>query len=38
LLGYKVGDVIEWKVPAGVTKLKVEKILYQPESAGDYHL
>ena len=38
LLGYKVGDVIEWKVPAGFVKLKVEKILYQPEAAGDYHL
>ena len=36
LLGYKVGDIIEWKVPAGVTKLKVEEILYQPEAAGDY--
>ena len=38
LLGYSVEDVIEWKVPAGVAKLKVEKILYQPEAAGDYHL
>ncbi|MBP7088360.1 MAG: nucleoside diphosphate kinase regulator [Candidatus Omnitrophica bacterium] len=38
LLGYSVGDIIEWKVPAGITKLKVEKILYQPEAAGDYHL
>ncbi len=38
LLGYSVGDVIEWKVPASIAKLKVEKILYQPEAAGDYHL
>ena len=38
LLGYSVGDTIEWKVPAGIVKLKVEKILYQPEAAGDYHL
>ncbi|MDH5173991.1 MAG: nucleoside diphosphate kinase regulator [Elusimicrobiota bacterium] len=38
LLGYKVGDVIEWKVPAGLRKLKVLEVLYQPESAGDYHL
>ena len=36
LLGYKVGDIIEWKVPAGVTKLKVEEILCQPEAAGNY--
>lgn len=38
LIGYSVGDIIEWKVPAGIAKLKVEKILYQPEAAGDYHL
>lgn len=34
LLGYRVGDIIEWKVPAGIVKLKVEKILYQPEANG----
>jgi len=38
LLGYSVGDVIEWKVPGGITRLKVEKILYQPEASEDYHL
>lgn len=38
LIGYKVGDVIEWKVPAGLKRLKVEEILYQPESAGDFNL
>ena len=38
LIGYRVGDIIEWKVPAGLRKLKVEEILYQPEAAGDYHL
>lgn len=38
LLGYRVGDEIQWQVPAGITKFKVEKILYQPESSGHYHL
>ena len=38
LLGYHVKDVIEWEVPAGITKLEVMEILYQPEAAGDYHL
>jgi len=38
LIGYRVGDTIEWKVPGGLKKLKVEEILYQPERAGDYHL
>ncbi len=38
LIGYRVGDVIEWKVPAGLRKLKVLEVLYQPEAAGDYRL
>lgn len=38
MLGYKVGDVIEWSVPSGQRRLKVVAILYQPEAAGDYHL
>ena len=38
MLGYRRGDVIEWKVPSGVRRLKVEKVLYQPESKGDHHL
>ena len=38
MLGYRVGDTIEWPVPSGLRRLKVEEILYQPEAAGDYHL
>ena len=38
LLGYRVGDTVEWKVPGGLRRLKIERILYQPEAAGDYHL
>jgi regulator of nucleoside diphosphate kinase len=38
LLGYRRGDVIKWEVPSGVRRLKVEKVLYQPESKGDFHL
>jgi regulator of nucleoside diphosphate kinase len=38
LLGYGVGDVVEWEVPAGLIRLKIEEILYQPEASGDYHL
>ncbi|MEW6441445.1 MAG: nucleoside diphosphate kinase regulator [bacterium] len=34
LIGYKVGDTIEWVVPAGRKRLRVEEILYQPEAAG----
>lgn len=38
LLGFTEGDVVAWKVPAGKVRLKVEKIIYQPEAAGDYDL
>ena len=38
MLGYEVGDVFEWEVPAGKRRLKVQRILYQPEAAGDFHL
>jgi regulator of nucleoside diphosphate kinase len=38
LLGYRAGDTVEWRVPAGIRRLKVEQVLYQPEAAGDYHL
>lgn len=36
LIGYRVGDTIEWKVPSGLKRLKVEGILYQPEASGHY--
>ena len=38
ILGYTEGDTIEWKVPSGRRRIKIEKVLYQPEAAGDYHL
>ena len=38
ILGYKRGDTIEWPVPSGVRRLKVDEIIYQPEAAGDYEL
>jgi regulator of nucleoside diphosphate kinase len=38
LLGYRVSDEIEWLVPAGPTKIRIDEILYQPEASGDYDL
>jgi regulator of nucleoside diphosphate kinase len=34
MLGYRVGDVIEWRVPKGIRRLKVLDVIYQPEGAG----
>jgi regulator of nucleoside diphosphate kinase len=38
LLGARVGQVVEFDAPAGTRRLKVEKVLYQPEAARDFHL
>lgn len=38
LLGYAVGDTIEWAVPAGSRQIEILELLYQPEAAGDYHV
>ena len=37
ILGYSKGDEVEWKVPAGMRRLLIEEVLYQPEAAGDFH-
>jgi regulator of nucleoside diphosphate kinase len=34
MLGYRVGDEFEWNVPAGLRRMKVTKVHYQPEAAG----
>lgn len=33
ILGYQLGDVIEWPVPAGLRRLRVEMVSNQPEMA-----
>lgn len=38
MFGYRAGDRISWSVPGGTRKLKIKKVLYQPEAAGDFHL
>jgi regulator of nucleoside diphosphate kinase len=38
ILGHSEGDIIEWRVPAGDRRFRIEKVLYQPEAAGDFHL
>jgi regulator of nucleoside diphosphate kinase len=38
IIGRSEGDVIEWRVPARFRRFKIQKLLYQPEAAGDFHL
>jgi regulator of nucleoside diphosphate kinase len=38
ILGYSEGDEVEWQVPAGTRRFRIEKVLYQPEAAGHLNL
>jgi regulator of nucleoside diphosphate kinase len=31
ILGYRVGDVVSWRVPSGSCQIEIEELLYQPE-------
>jgi regulator of nucleoside diphosphate kinase len=33
VLGYRTGDVIEWAVPGRTRRVRIERVLYQPEAA-----
>jgi regulator of nucleoside diphosphate kinase len=37
MLGYRVGDEFEWQVPAGIRRMRVTGVSYQPEAAGEFH-
>lgn len=38
LIGYEENDEVEYKVPTGIKKAKIGKILYQPEEVGEFYL
>ncbi len=38
LLGARVGETVSFEAPAGRRRLRIERVLYQPEAAGDFHL
>ncbi|MDD3935270.1 bifunctional GNAT family N-acetyltransferase/nucleoside diphosphate kinase regulator [Rhodoferax sp.] len=38
ILGYKAGDAFSWRIPNRTCHIRIEKVLYQPEAAGDFHL
>jgi regulator of nucleoside diphosphate kinase len=37
MLGRRAGEEFEWEVPDGPVRLRIEEVLYQPESAGALH-
>ena len=38
LLGCREGDITSWRVPGGVGRFRIEKVLYQPEAEGHFSL
>ncbi|MFO7933628.1 MAG: GreA/GreB family elongation factor [Bacteroidales bacterium] len=36
LLGYRVGDTVKFEAPGGLRKIRIDRILYQPEANGEY--
>ena len=38
ILGYKEGDAFSWRMPHRTCHIRIGKVLYQPEAAGDFHL
>ena len=36
IIGYRVGDVVNWLTPGGLKRIRIKKVLYQPEALGDY--
>jgi regulator of nucleoside diphosphate kinase len=36
MLGYRVNDEFEWNVPGGTRRMRVARIHYQPEAAGNF--
>lgn len=38
ILGYREGDEIKWNIPTGIARLKIKRVMYQPEAAGNFEL
>ena len=38
ILGYREGDAFDWRLPDRTCHIRIGRVLYQPEAAGDLHL
>lgn len=38
ILGYREGDAFSWRIPNRTCHIRIGKVLYQPEAAGDFYL
>ena len=38
IVGFKEGDDFDWKLSHRTRRIRIKKVLYQPEAAGEFHL
>ncbi|WP_428418426.1 GNAT family N-acetyltransferase [Methylibium sp.] len=38
ILGYREGDTFDWRLEDKTCRIRIGRVLYQPEAAGDFHL
>jgi len=38
ILGYREGDCVDWRVGERTRRIRVERVVYQPEASGHFHL
>ena len=38
ILGYAEGDTVQWPVPSGISHIRIEEIIFQPENSGNYNI
>ena len=38
ILGYRAGSAIDWLVSDHTQRIRIDRVIYQPESSGDFHL
>ena len=38
ILGYREGDTFDWRLPDRTCRIRIGRVLYQPEASGEFHL
>lgn len=38
ILGCREGDAVDWRIGLRTRRIRIDRVLYQPEAAGDFHL
>lgn len=38
IIGYRQGDIVEWPTPSGPRTFRIDRVIFQPEAAGEWDL